>query len=249
MYKDKIAEVRKDAANTPEVEAVLEAVSTPAPAPSAAPKLSQTPPPAPSPIAAAARKASTPPGVKTLASFVDPEKLSIHNDPAEIEMIWRARFINDPTSLCASVPAETYKRMSTLAKKHPMFLLPLPREGQGVELHLLQWTFPTAESATVIFTTLADYKLRGEFAQPHTTLTHHLELLDSHKVALAQGQVVSERGVTVKEAQLLVIALQKFYGGIEGPQQEKRRKMLEQFSRGDEAFSVDALIEEMEKTV
>jgi ATP synthase F1 complex assembly factor 1 len=248
VYKDKIAAVRKDAAIAPEVDAVLDAVF-PTGSSEPAPTLTQPPPPAPSPIAAAAKKVTTPPGVKTLASYVDPEKLAIHNNPQEIEMIWRARFVNDPTSLCASVPAETYKRMSTLARKHPMFLLPLPREGQGVELHLLQWTFPTKDSATIIFTTLADYKLRGEYAQPHTTLTHHLELMDSHKVVLAHGQVVPDRGVKVQEAQLLLVALQKFYGGIEGPQQERRRELLEQFSSGDAAFSVDALIEEMEKTV
>jgi ATP synthase F1 complex assembly factor 1 len=250
VYKDKIAAVRKDAAIPSEVDAVLNATVTPSPSPSPTPApLTQPPPSAPTPIATAARKAATPPGVKTLASFVDPEKLSAHNNPREIELIWRARFVNDATSLCASVPANTYKRMSVLAKKHPMFLLPLPRDGQGVELHLLQWTFPTKESATVIFTTLADYKLRGEFAQPHTTLTHHLELAESHGVVLAQGQVVPERGVTVEQAQLLVVALQKFYGAIEGPQAVRRREMLEQFTRGDEGFSVEALIEEMEKTV
>lgn len=161
-------------------------------------------------------------------------------------MIWRARFVADDTSLCAVMPSATYTRMATAAKKFPMFVLPLPRDGQGVEMHLLQWTFPTELSSTVIFTSLEDYKLRGEFAQPHTTLTHHLELADEKELVLAQGQVLPERGVTVAQAQFLVIALQKFYGAFEGPDSLRRREMLEMFARGDQGFSIDAVIKEVE---
>lgn len=114
-------------------------------------------------------------------------------------------------------------------------------------MHFLQWTFPTPHSSTIIFTSLADYKLRGEFAVPHTTLTHHLELADSKKLVLAQGAVIQDRGVTVDEAQLLVMALQKFYAAEESHGDGQRRKsMLEQFTRGDSAFKIEKLIEEVE---
>jgi ATP synthase F1 complex assembly factor 1 len=187
------------------------------------------------------------PGVKTLSSFVDIDKLSVHKDPKEIELIWRARFVDDKNSLCAVMSKGTYQRMEEVARNHPMFLLPLPRDGQGVEMHLLQWSFPSKYSSTIIFTTLADYKLRGEFAQPHTTLTHHLELAESKALVLAQGQVVTERGVEVNHAQWLVMALQKFYGVIEGKESERRKRMLEMFSRGEEGFKVEELIEEAER--
>lgn len=247
VYKGKIEAVRKEAAVTPEVDAVLNATAVATTAAADAPTQARPPPP---PIAAAARKAaSAPPGVKTLSSYVDADALSAHTSPKEIELIWRARFVAAADSLCAVVPTATYKRMEALAKRHPMFLLPLPRDGQGVEMHLLQWTFPSRESATVIFTSLEDYKLRGEFAQPHTTLTHHLELADGHGLVLAQGQVISERGVSVDQAQLLVIALQKFYGAIESSETERRKEMLEMFTRGDEKFSIEALIAEVEKAV
>ncbi|KAI5857769.1 ATP11 protein-domain-containing protein [Tricharina praecox] len=247
VYKGKIEAVRKEAAVTPEVDAVLNATAVATTAAADAPTQARPPPP---PIAAAARRAaSAPPGVKTLSSYVDADALSAHTSPKEIELIWRARFVAAADSLCAVVPTATYKRMEALAKRHPMFLLPLPRDGQGVEMHLLQWTFPSRESATVIFTSLEDYKLRGEFAQPHTTLTHHLELADGHGLVLAQGQVISERGVSVDQAQLLVIALQKFYGAIESSETERRKEMLEMFTRGDEKFSIEALIAEVEKAV
>lgn len=244
MYKDKISAVRKEAA-VPEIDAVLNATAT-----STSPPQQHAPfnpPPPPTPIAAARRVTDAPPGIKTISSYVDVDKLLVHNDPKEIELIWRARFVSDSSSLCATMPKETHLEMAAVGKKHPMFLLPLPRDGQGVEMHLLQWTFPTEHSSTVIFTTLEEYKLKGEFAQPHTTLTHHLELAEAKGLVLAQGQVVPDRGVTVSQAQFLVVALQKFYGAFKGPKTERRRKMLEMFSNGDETFSVEALIEEVEK--
>jgi ATP synthase F1 complex assembly factor 1 len=246
--------VRSEAAVDPAIDAALNATSIRV-APETTPF---NPPPQPaaasSPIASAARMLSessknVPPGVKTLSSFVDLHRLSIHEDPKDIELIWRARFVDDHKSLCAVMPTETYQRMEAVARRHPMFLLPLPREGQGVEMHLLQWTFPAKKSATIIFTTLADYKQRGEFALPHTTVTHHLELAESKKMVLVQGRVAPDRGVSVDHARLLVMTLQKFYGAIEGKVWERRRQMLEMFSRGDEKFSIDALIEEAERTV
>jgi len=248
VYRGKIEAVRKDAAVAIEVDAVLNATAKAAAA-AEAPTHARAPPPPPSPTTATQKATSSPPGVKPLSSYVDTKALAAHTSSKEIELIWRARFVSAADSLCAAVPAATYKRMEVLAKTHPMFLLPLPREGQGVEMHLLQWTFPSKDSATVIFTSLEDYKLRGEFAQPHTTLTHHLELAESHGLVLAQGQVLSERGVNVKQAQLLVVAMQKFYGAIESPETARRREMLEMFTRGDEKFSIEALIAEIQKAV
>jgi ATP synthase mitochondrial F1 complex assembly factor 1 len=99
-----------------------------------------------------------------------------------------------------------------------------------------------------MFTSLAEYKLRGEFAVPHTTLSHHTEIAESKGVVLAQGNVLEDRGVTVQDARWLVMALQKFYGAAEGDEAgERRRRMLEMFSKGEGGFSVDGLIEEVEK--
>ena len=154
--------------------------------------------------------------------------------------------------------------MVAVARRYPMFVLPLPRgDGGGaegerggvVELHLLQWTFPTADSSTVLFTSLEEYKLHGEFAVPHTTLTHHCELAGREGKAgdrgkglvLAQGQVVPDRGVSVAQAQWLVVALQRFYGVQQGPDAARRQRMLALFSSGDSTFSVDGLIAEVEK--
>ncbi|KAI4225896.1 MAG: hypothetical protein L6R36_003566 [Xanthoria steineri] len=202
----------------------------------------------PTPSASPSSKPSAPPGFKTLSSYLDlPKTMTL--PPKEIEYIWRLRHANTPTSLCAVLPSSTYLRIQQTARKHPHFILPLPREGStGAEIHFLQWAFPAPDTATVVFTHLAEYKLRGEFSQPHTTITMHLELMKEKGLVLMQGQVLEGRGVNVEEARWLVLCLQKFYGGEEGDQ-VSRRRLLEKFSQGDETFRVEELVDEAEKIV
>jgi ATP synthase F1 complex assembly factor 1 len=126
------------------------------------------------------------------------------------------------------------------------FLLPLPRAG-GIELQFLQWSFPSRDSSTVIFTALEEYRLRGEWATPHTTLTHHLELVAGKKVVLSQGAVGAGCGVTADDARLLIVALQKFYGVGDGESGRRRRRLLELFSSGDDGFSAENLVGEVER--
>ncbi len=190
-------------------------------------------------------------GVKTLRSFIDVEK-TLELPPKEIESIWRLRHVRDPQSLCAVMPAETYSRIVATAKKHPQFILPLPREGQGAEIHFLQWTFPSETTATVLFTHLAEFKLRGEFAQPHTTVTHHLDLVKEKGLVLMEGRVQEDRGMTVDEGKWLLMCLQKFYGfeahtDAARENAGRRKRLMEQFSGGDEGFKVEELLVEAEK--
>ena len=108
----------------------------------------------------------------------------------------------------------------------------------------MQWTFPTPTTTTVLFTHLAEFKLRGEYAQPHTTVTHHLDLAGPKGLILLQGSIMEGRGITVEEGKWLLMCLQKFYGGED---KVERRKLLEQFSHGDGNFKVEQLLEEAEK--
>jgi ATP synthase F1 complex assembly factor 1 len=148
--------------------------------------------------------------------------------------------------------AETFRRIVATARKHPQFIIPLAKKDQGAEIHFLQWTFPSENTATVLFTHLAEFKLRGEFAQPHTTVTHHTDLMNSNELVLMEGRVSEDRGVSVDEGKWLLMCLQKFYGfeaqsNAAKESREKRRKLMEQFSGGDEAFKIEELLEEAEK--
>ena len=246
VYQDKIQSQRKRALSANSTQS-----SHPSPLSSSTPSSPfPAPPPPPQPVQAsseppAAAQSGNPPGIKTLSSFIDVEK-TLQLPQKEIEYIWRLRHASDPQSLCAVVPQDTYKRIEETARRHPQFILPLPREEKGAEIHFLQWTFPTPTTATVLFTHLAEFKLRGEYAQPHTTVTHHLDLADSKGLVLLQGAVVDGRGITVDEGKWLLMCLQKFYGGEE---KVERRKLLQQFSQGDGDFKIESLLEEAEKIV
>ncbi|RVD81045.1 uncharacterized protein DFL_008923 [Arthrobotrys flagrans] len=183
---------------------------------------------------------------KSLDSIIDISKILLH-DAKEIEYIWRARHISDKNSLCAIIPLETYQRIEKSAKRHPMFVLPLPRPDQGIELHFLQWQFSSPTTVNVMFTSLIEYKLRGEFAAPHTTVTHHLDISEEKGIVLLQGSVVDNRGVSVEEAKWLLMALQKFYGADgAGEEVGRRRELLRLFSEGKQEFDVQMLIKEVE---
>jgi ATP synthase F1 complex assembly factor 1 len=237
VYKEKINYMKKKAS-------IPIPPLTPPPSPEPSNASSPFPAPPPAPQIPVEKKSN--PGIKTLASYLDLKKTR-ELPEKELEAIWRLRHAHDAQSLCAVIPLDVYKTIENNAKKHPHFILPLPKEGQGAEIHFLQWTFPAENTVTCIFTHLAEYKLRGEFSQPHTTITHHLELAQDKQVVMLQGQVVEGRGVSVDEAKWLVMCLQKFYGVGEGNHQRKR--LLEMFGKGDPGFKVEELVDEAEKIV
>ncbi|KAL8414656.1 hypothetical protein RB594_005752 [Gaeumannomyces avenae] len=184
---------------------------------------------------------------------------------AELTSLWRRQHAGVADSICAVVPAATYAGMEALARLRPQFVLPVPHPDAGAEVHFLQWTFDAAtRTATVLFTQLAEYKARGEFAQPHTTATHYTDLAaggdggDGGGVVLMRGIVDGRRGVKVADAQWLLMCLQRFYGGGGGGGRDvaaagtderaaERRKLLEWFGTGDERFSIEKLLEETER--
>jgi len=197
------------------------------------------------------------PAVKGLDDYIDLEKTRDLPEK-ELSVIWRLRHANSPSKLSAVVPGNAYKAMEEAARSAPQFVLPVPHESQGAEIHFVQWTFDApSRTSTVLFTQLSEYKLRGEFAQPHTTITHHLDLLDDRGLVLMQGQVMDERGVQPEQAKWLVMCLQRFYGGWEGGEleltgerkqrAEERKKLLSWFSAGDQRFTVEKLLEEAER--
>lgn len=128
---------------------------------------------------------------------------------SQISSLWQAYHSAHPTLaptfLSASIPPGTYASMVKLAKQHPVFLLPLPREQEGGkvgggeaswEMFFLQWTFhPTPSvnhedvdstgrtreverqpASSVMFTSLEEYKQKGEWARPWLVLTHYPDL-------------------------------------------------------------------------
>ncbi|KAF6818576.1 f1f0 ATP synthase assembly protein [Colletotrichum sojae] len=254
-YADKIREQKKkDAISVPGLEHILNDEPAPPKAPLPTPtstadasadaaaqrtKPPQTPPPVPG---------SSGNGIKSLSEILDLPKARALPDK-ELTAIWRLRHASDPSSLCAVIPASAYRPMESLARQNPQFVLPVPHESQGAEIHFLQWVFdPASRTATAMFTQLAEFKARGEYAQPHTTVTHHTDLADERGLVLMQGKVLEDRGVKPEHAQWLVMCLQRFYGEAEGKERAaERRRLLEWFRTGDERFSVEKLMDEAER--
>lgn len=107
------------------------------------------------------------------------------------------------------------------------------------EFYFLQWSFhdrppvPSPENnpfvnttpapsknpqiSTVLFTPLQEYKLRGAYATPYLVLTHYTDLASTHGISLLRGEITASSAGTDRyllgqdDAQLLSLAIQKFY--------------------------------------
>ncbi|OXV05622.1 hypothetical protein Egran_06609 [Elaphomyces granulatus] len=139
--------------------------------------------------------------------------------------------------------------------------------ANAADIHFLQWGFhpppsslsrlsaacpPSSQTAkthtsTIVFTHLAAYKLHGSYAQPHTTVTHYLDLADEKGLVLMHGQVMPDRGISATEASWLVSSVQRFYdSGVEDS--GRKGELLRMFTQGDSTgFKVEDLMEEMER--
>lgn len=190
---------------------------------------------------------------KTLNSFLDCEKIK-ELSKQEVEFLWRAKWLKKENVLCAVVPVNVFDKLMLTAKSNPVFVLPLPREipveangenkDQGIELHYIQWQFIGPHTTHCIITSLAEYKLHKEYAKPHTVFQFHSEMANDKKVIFMNGTVEPGTNVSVQDAQLLLLNVQRFYGamGEETPIAKQRVQLLRDFTTGSPNFNVDLLI-------
>ncbi|QLG73689.1 hypothetical protein HG535_0F02000 [Zygotorulaspora mrakii] len=192
---------------------------------------------------------------KTFDSFLKLDKVK-DLSKQEIEFLWRAKWVNKDNSLCAVVPLDVFNKMVTKVRENPVFVLPLPRvitggneaEGankeQGVELHYVQWQFVGPNTTHCIITSLAEYKLHNEYSKPHTIFQFHSDLAKEKKCIFMNGQVEPDTNVSLQDAQLLLLNVQRFYGamGEITPAARQRVQLLQDFTGGSSDFSVDKLI-------
>ncbi|KAJ1845091.1 hypothetical protein LPJ73_004962, partial [Coemansia sp. RSA 2703] len=155
----------------------------------------------------------------------------------EIGEIWNQYHATKDT-ISAAIPATTYGDLLAVAKKNPLFVLPLPRES-GVEFFFLQF-----DHHQVHFTSLLEYKQNTVNARPYLTLTHYTDLMDSKGVVLMRGEMDGEQKfIDVQNAQYLALQMQMFYvtGGPE------KRSLVEKFNQKPELFDYQELLEQAEK--
>ncbi|WWC63892.1 uncharacterized protein I303_106497 [Kwoniella dejecticola CBS 10117] len=149
------------------------------------------------------------------------------------------------------------------------------------EMFYLQWIFhPTPEKSnpptesteplplntSVIFTPLEEFKKQGEWSQPFLTLTHYTDLAQTHNLVLMRGEISPESAsgpngsstnpgflLSQQQAQLLALALQRFYCTSIQPSGERakdtqdrlnRAKALVDFRERPEQWSWEGLVEQ-----
>ncbi|KAJ2009328.1 hypothetical protein GGI04_000533 [Coemansia thaxteri] len=174
-----------------------------------------------------------PPTVKTLDQIMRVERLA-GLSAEEVGAVWAAYHASKAGTVAAAIPAATYRQLLATARENPVFVLPVPRDGQGVEFFLLQFDYHQ-----VHFTPLAEYKAHGVHARSVLTLTHYTDLLD-RGVVLMRGELdPANRSFGVQNAQLLAQLLQVFYV-TGGP---AKRALLETFNHRPAEFDYAQVIE------
>jgi len=107
------------------------------------------------------------------------------------------------------------------------------------------------QACTVLFTPLQEYKLRGSFATPYLVMTFYTDLAATHKVVLLRGEITpSSAGgdrymLTQADAQVLALALQKFYlwnTGNDPSQPSEGERLLRAFHETPQDFKWEDLL-------
>jgi len=107
-------------------------------------------------------------------------------------------------------------------------------------------TNPLPLRSTILFSPLQEYKLRGSFAQPRLVVTHYTDLAHSHDIVLLRGEIMASPSggflLSQVDAQLLALAVQKFYLPAETPQSQNAFKILRSFHEAPEQFDYKELV-------
>lgn len=199
-------------------------------------------------------KNSTKAPFKTLDDYMKLEKLK-ELSKQECEFLWRARWSNVENSLNAVIPLEIFNKMEELAKSNPIFVLPLPRANESreatnkdeqipIELQYVQWQFVGPNTIHCMVTSLAEYKAHQAFARPHTTFEFHSELGKDQGIVLMNGHVEDKMNVSLLDAQLLLLNIQRFWGALDTTtdKSKQRIELLKLFNQGTSNFDIQKLI-------
>jgi len=123
----------------------------------------------------------------------------------EIEAAWKQRHVNSPR-LCACVSEEIYDKIHARTTQHPRFVLPFPREVEGV----IEFVFVEAQGHVVAFTRLSEFKQLGKNAKPLLVMIHFTQLKLDKKLVLMMGEVDTHK-ITTQQAAILASLYQIYY--------------------------------------
>ncbi|KAI8972646.1 ATP11 protein-domain-containing protein [Pilobolus umbonatus] len=169
-----------------------------------------------------------------LDSIVKLDRLAME-DTESIGKIW-TEYHATRDGISAVIPASIYEPMHQLSKQYPLFILPLPRQT-GLEFFFLQH-----QEHQCNFTSLLEYKSKGEKSRPFFTMTHYTDLSDSKGIVLMRGDIHPDKLISAKHAHFLAFLLQQFYATTD----RNKRRLVETFNDQPEIFDYRQLIKETE---
>lgn len=101
--------------------------------------------------------------------------------------------------------------------------------------------------SSIILTPLQEYKLRGSYAQPRLVITHYSDFAHSHDLVLLRGEIAESNSgnylLSQTDAQLLALAVQRFYLPADTPVSHEAFDLLKAFHEAPENFDYQRLIE------
>lgn len=151
----------------------------------------------------------------------------------EIEHIW-LEYHKAKEVLIATIPVDQYELQLARGKKHPMFIVPLPR-SEGFEFFLFQFA-----ANTVHFTPLLCYQVHKENAPECLNIVYYTELRDRN-VILMRGEY-DKNVINAQEAQCLANQLQLYYA----QHNASKLAILEKFTSKPAEFQHTEVIRELE---
>ncbi|XP_053605496.1 ATP synthase mitochondrial F1 complex assembly factor 1 [Plodia interpunctella] len=159
--------------------------------------------------------------------------LVVDKEASEIQTIWEEYHKNKEV-ISATVPQRVYVTLQQHMVQYPTFLFPLPR-SQGYEFIMCQ-----NHGHTVHFTPLLAYQVHKENAPECLTMVHYTEL-ENKGIVLMRGEY-DKNVLNGQEAQCLANQFQMYYSGHE----EKKLKLLQNFTQNPETFKHMNLISQLE---
>ncbi|KAG4301728.1 hypothetical protein PCANB_001848 [Pneumocystis canis] len=183
--------------------------------------------------------------IKTLLSYINVEKLKSHN-VKEIELIWKARHIQNECNLCGLIPSIKFNIMEENAKRYNMFILPI-NHTQDIKMYFLQWFFSNEFTKHVLITSLIEYKNKGEFAKPYAFLSYYTDLSFDKNIVLMRGELEKNKEITINDLRMLIFQIEKFFSATKDNQENLvRLKLLKEFNSGGN-FNISTLLNECDK--
>jgi len=109
------------------------------------------------------------------------------------------------------------------------------------------------KTSTILFTPLQEYKMRASFSTPYLVITHYTDLVHSHGVVLLRGEITPASAgggkavdgrymLSQEDAQLLSIAVQKFYLWDGRDENQEPEKLLKCFHTTPHCFKWEELL-------